>query len=93
MLSLKKSFTEQPARPEEAQAQAQAQDEAQAQEEAHDDAQEEAQRTISYDRVYIESEVNTDVIGSYEVLYSFEDTISKTGTGKVRLYVVVTDGG
>ena len=57
------------------------------------EAQEEAQRTISYDRVYIESEVNTDVIGSYEVLYSFEDTISKTGTGKVRLYVVVTDGG
>ena len=43
MLCLKKSFTEQPARPEEAQAQAQAQDEAQAQEEAHDDAQEEAQ--------------------------------------------------
>ena len=39
MLSLKKSFTEQPARPEEAQAQAQAQDEAQ----AHDDAQEDAQ--------------------------------------------------
>ena len=57
------------------------------------EAQEEAQRTISYDRVYIESEVDTDVIGSYEVLYSFEDTISKTGTGKVRLYVVVTDGG
>ena len=57
------------------------------------EAQEEAQRTISYDRVYIESEVNTDVIGSYEVLYSFEDTISKTGIGKVRLYVVVTDGG
>ena len=39
MLSLKKSFTEQPARPEEAHAQAQAQDEAQ----AHDDAQEDAQ--------------------------------------------------
>ena len=43
------------------------------------EAQEETQRTISYDRVYIESEVDTDVIGSYEVLYSFEDTISKTG--------------
>ena len=57
------------------------------------EALEEAQRTIGYDRVYIESEVNTDVIGSYEVLYSFEDTISKTGIGKVRLYVVVTDGG
>ena len=57
------------------------------------EALEEAQQTIGYDRVYIESEVDTDVIGSYEVLYSFEDTISKTGTGKVRLYVVVTDGG
>ena len=39
MLSLKNSFTEQPARPEEAHAQAQAQDDAQ----AHDDAQEDAQ--------------------------------------------------
>ena len=42
MLSLKKSFTEQPARPEEAQAQAQAQDEAQAHDDAQEDAQEEA---------------------------------------------------
>ena len=41
MLSLKKSFTEHPARPEEAQAQAQAHEEAQAQWEAQ--AQEEAQ--------------------------------------------------
>ena len=41
MLSLKKSLTEQPARPEEAQAQAQAQLEAQAQEDAQEDAQEE----------------------------------------------------
>ena len=41
MLFLKRSFTEQPARPEEAQAQAQAQDEAQAQEDAQDDAHEE----------------------------------------------------
>ena len=40
---LKKSFTEQPARPDEAQAHAHAQDEAQAQEDAHDDAQEDAQ--------------------------------------------------
>ena len=56
-------------------------------------AQGETQRTISYDMVDIESEVDTDVTGYYEVLYTFEDTISKTGTGKVRLYVVVTDGG
>ena len=42
-LSLKKSFTEQPARPEDAQAQAQAQDDAQAQcdAQAQDDAQDE----------------------------------------------------
>ncbi len=39
MLSLKKSLTEQPARPEDAQAHAQAQDDAQAHEEAQDDAQ------------------------------------------------------
>jgi hypothetical protein len=57
------------------------------------EAQEEAHRTISYDRVNIESKVDTDVSDYYEVLYSFEDEVFKTGTGKVRLYVVVTDGG
>ena len=41
MLALKKSFTEHPARPEDAQAHAQAQEEAQAQEDAHEEAQEE----------------------------------------------------
>ncbi len=41
MLSLKKSFTEQPALPEDAQAQAHAQDDAHAHDEAQDDAQEE----------------------------------------------------
>ena len=43
ILSLKKSFTEQPALPEDAQAQAQAQDEAHAHDDAqaHEDAQEE----------------------------------------------------
>ena len=40
-LSRKRSFTEHPARPEDAQAQAQAQWDAQAQEDAHDEAQEE----------------------------------------------------
>ena len=48
-------------------------------------------KTIGYDRVDIESEVDTDVSGYYEVLYSFQDTVSTTGTGKARLYVVVTD--
>ena len=56
-------------------------------------AQGETRRTISYDMVGIESEVDTDVTGYYEVIYSFEDTVSNTGIGKVRLYVVVTDGG
>lgn len=41
MLDLKKSFTEHPARPEEAQAHAHAQEDAQAQEDAHEEAQEE----------------------------------------------------
>jgi len=41
IFSWKKSFTEQPARPDEAQAQAQAQEEAQAQDEAQEEAQEE----------------------------------------------------
>ena len=43
IFSLKKSFTEQPALPEEAQAHAHAQDDAQAQDEAHEDAQDDAQ--------------------------------------------------
>jgi hypothetical protein len=41
--SLKKSFTEQPARPDEAQAHAHAQEDAQAQDDAHDEAQDDAQ--------------------------------------------------
>ena len=52
---------------------------------------EETEKTIGYDRVDIESEVDTDVSGYYEVQYSFQDTVSMTGTGKARLYVVVTD--
>ena len=49
MLSLKKSLTEQPALPEEAQAQAQAQEEAHAQLEAQAEAQEEAQEERGLD--------------------------------------------
>ena len=41
---MKKSFTEQPARPEEAHAQAQAQEEAQAQEDAQEEAQAQEER-------------------------------------------------
>ena len=51
-----------------------------------------SENTIEYDRVDIESDVDTDVSGYYEVVYSYQDTVSKTGTGKARLYVVVTDG-
>ena len=55
-------------------------------------SREETDRTINYDRVEIESDVDTEVTGYYEVVYSFEDTVGTTGTGKARLYVVVTDG-
>ena len=54
-------------------------------------ATEDTELTVGYDRVDIESEVDTDVSGYYEVQYSFQDTVSTTGTGKARLYVVVTD--
>ena len=58
---------------------------------ASDSAGEESENTIGYDRVDIESEVDTDVSGYYEVLYSFQDTVTRAGTGKAKLYVVVTD--
>lgn len=51
----------------------------------------ETEKTIGYDHVDIESEVDTNVSGYYAVVYSFQDTVSTTGTGKARLYVVVTD--
>lgn len=49
--------------------------------------------TVGFYRVDIESDVDTDVTGYYEIVYSFEDTEFGTGTGKARLYVVVTEGG
>ena len=55
-------------------------------------SQDETEKTISYDRVDIESDVDTDVSGYYEVMYSFEDTEENTGTGHARLYVVVLEG-
>lgn len=54
--------------------------------------QDETEKTIGYDRVEIESDVDTDVSGYYEVEYSFEDTEENTGTGHARLYVVVLEG-
>ena len=50
ILFLKKSFTEHPARPEEAQAHAQAQEEAQAQEDTQAQAQEDAQEDAQEER-------------------------------------------
>lgn len=56
-------------------------------------SQDETDKTIGYDRVDIESNVDTDVSGYYEVTYSFEDTEENTGTGHARLYVVVLERG
>lgn len=53
---------------------------------------EEDEKTIGIDRVEIDSNVDTDISGYYEVVYYFEDTEFSTGTGKARLYVVVTEG-
>ena len=55
--------------------------------------QDETDKTIGYDRVDIESNVDTDVSGYYEVTFSFEDTEKNTGTGHARLYVVVLERG
>ena len=52
----------------------------------------ETENTIGYDRVEIESDLDTDVSGYYELTYSFEDTEENTGTGHARLYVVVLEG-
>ena len=49
-------------------------------------------KTVSYSRVDIESDVDPDAAGYYEVVYSMDDTVFSTGTGKARLYVVVTEG-
>ena len=43
--------------------------------------------------IEIDSDVDTDVTGYYEVVYSFEDTVENTGTGHARLYVVILEGG
>ena len=52
-----------------------------------------ADKTIDSDHIEIDSSVETDVTGCYEVLYSVEDTVNGTGTGTARLYVVVTEEG
>ena len=52
----------------------------------------EDEKTISYDRIEIASDVDTEVTGYYEVIYTFEDTEFSTGECRARLYVVVTEG-
>ena len=49
--------------------------------------------TVDYSLFEIESDVDTDVTGCYEVVYTFEDTVNESGTGTSRLYVVVIEGG
>ena len=55
-------------------------------------SQDETDETIGYNRVDIESDVDTDVSGYYEVTYTFDDTVENTGTGHARLYVVILEG-
>ena len=55
-------------------------------------SQDETDETIGYNRVDIESDVDTDVSGYYEVTYTFDDTVENTGTGLARLYVVILEG-
>ena len=55
--------------------------------------EEAAENTIDYSHAVIESDVDTTAAGNYVVKYSVSDPQYNTGTGTVRLYVVVTEGG
>ncbi|MCR5811595.1 MAG: hypothetical protein K6G34_09505 [Lachnospiraceae bacterium] len=46
---------------------------------------------IEAGRINATGSVNTKIPGNYEVVYTYEDTENGTGTGSVRLYVVVTE--
>lgn len=54
---------------------------------------EDNENTIDYSYIEIDSDVDTDITGCYEVNYAVEDTVNGTGTGTSRLYVVVTEEG
>lgn len=56
------------------------------------DSQTESDRTVSYERVDVDGDVNTTITGCYEINYSFEDNVFDTGIGSTRLYVVVIEG-
>ena len=50
-----------------------------------------AGNVIDAGRINVTGTVDTKVPGNYEVIYTCEDTETGTGTGSVRLYVVVTE--
>ena len=50
-----------------------------------------AGNVIDAGRINVTGSVDTKVPGNYEVVYTCEDTENGTGTGSVRLYVVVTE--
>jgi hypothetical protein len=50
-----------------------------------------AGNVIDAGRINVTGTVNTTVPGNYEVIYTYEDAENGTGTGSVRLYVVVTE--
>ena len=52
-----------------------------------------AERTIDLSRFTVSGDVDTNTPGSYEVTVSLEDSVYETGTGTVRMYVVVNEGG
>ena len=52
----------------------------------------EKDKTINFDEIDIKSDVDTDVTGCYEVVYSIYDSVNGTGSGTSRLYVVVSEG-
>ena len=51
------------------------------------------ERTIDLNRFTISGDVDTNTPGCYEVSVSLEDSVFETGTGTVRMYVVVKEGG
>ena len=50
-----------------------------------------AGNVIDAGRINVTGSVDTKVPGNYEAVYTCEDTENGTGTGSVRLYVVVTE--
>ena len=51
------------------------------------------ERTIDLNRFTVSGDVDTNTPGCYEVSVSLQDSVYETGTGTVRMYVVVKEGG